>query len=489
MKTVLLLSRGQRLSPIFADIARKLTGRCRIVAVLGSWSGAAAEHEIADWAGIDGVVRYDLLAEIKARVGGNLAERAADIEKEIGLPLYRSGSSYLLYRRFCKAYFGSWMGFYDTEQEMLEEFVGAHDLVMEIYDRYAPDLAFCEGPDLISHRVAQAVGHRRGTFTLGNAWNNLFGDGIAYFTYGCNRRNPRLEYYHRHPGEITQRGWDMANALIGRLANGGIHDAHYMQFHKKALSERPPLAARIVRNWRKLASLKFIPELFRSARVNKNRRWLEQNMIRELPRDPYIVVPLHFQPEASTAMVASRWVDQDRVVEQLAVNAPRGIRIIVKENAKGFGLRGETYFGPLTDLANVDLIHPTVSNDALLRNAAAIFAIAGTAGMEGIAMGKKVAILDRPSYDQYEGARRLNYPEEIFDHLADPAWRPEDMHDERRRFLAAMAESCFYLGRPQAHIPWPQAEEAGGNYADALLAFLDLQERSGLRPQDIPVRL
>src|SRR5690606_23934977 len=122
MKTVLLLSRGQRLSPIFADIARKLTGRCRIVAVLGSWSGAAAEHEIADWAGIDGGVQYDLLAEIKARVGGNLAARAAGIEKEIGLPLYRSGSSYLLYRRFCKAYFGSWMGFYDTEQEMLEEF-------------------------------------------------------------------------------------------------------------------------------------------------------------------------------------------------------------------------------------------------------------------------------------------------------------------------------------------------------------------------------
>ena len=44
------------------------------------------------------------------------------------------------------------------------------------------------------------------------------------------------------------------------------------------------------------------------------------------------------------------------------------------------------------------------------------------------------------------------------------------MTDERRTFLAAMAEFMFF-GAPGVGTPWPQPEEGGANYAKALRRF------------------
>jgi hypothetical protein len=188
-------------------------------------------------------------------------------------------------------------------------------------------------------------------------------------------------------------------------------------------------------------------------------------------------------------MVASRWVDQDFVVEQTAINAACGIRIAVKENPKGFGLRGKAYYARLADLPNVTLIHPAVSNDMLVRNAMAILTIAGTVGMEAIALGKKVAILGRPSYDIFECARMINHPADIFEHLDDVSWNPEGAIEQRRAFLAAMAESVFHIGAPQKATPWPLLQTAGPNYARALDRFLKFIDRTKFQVGSIPASL
>ena len=51
--------------------------------------------------------------EIRDRATGDLGDRAAQIEKQIGLNLHRSASNFLLYRRFAKEYFRFWHKLYD----------------------------------------------------------------------------------------------------------------------------------------------------------------------------------------------------------------------------------------------------------------------------------------------------------------------------------------------------------------------------------------
>jgi hypothetical protein len=480
MKTVLLLSRGERLSGLFGALARELSQKHRVIAVHRSHKTGSA-CDLRDWVGIKNLISYDLGLEIPLRAKDDLLTRAAEIEKQIGVTLYRSASNYLLYRRFAKDYFKTWSGFYGTENDILEEYVGAYALFRDIFDRYQPDLVFCETPDVISHRVAQAVAYRVGVFTLGTSFNNLFGDGIVNFTYGCNRRNPLLEYFYRHQHEISSENWDAADALMARLEAGKLHAPNYVEDHKQALQGHG-IGESLDRAMQRLKTTMSIRERYaqlrRAVAVHQNKRWLNRKLQVSLPERPYVLVSLHYQPEASTCMVASKWVDQDSVVEQAAINAPSGIRVAVKENPKGFGLRGKAYYTRLLDLSNVDLIHPLVSNDQLIRNAIGVLSIAGTVGMEAIALGKRVAILGRPAYDIYEDARKISHPAEACNCLSDPSWNPERSTGQRRAFLAAMAQSVFYIGKPQKATPWPFPQTAGPNYARALDHFLSFVERT-----------
>jgi hypothetical protein len=491
MKTILLLSRGVRLSALFAELARELSSEYRVVVVHRTHkTGSAVDTK--DWVGISNLTAYDLGVEIPLRATGDLRARAANIEEQIGLNLYRSASNYLLYRRFAKDYFKSWSGFYDTEDDLLEEFVGAYSLISEIFDHHQPSLVFCETPDAISHRVAQGISYRRGVFTLGTAFNNLFGDGIVNFTNGCNRRNPLLEYFYRHRDEISAESWAAADALMLRLRTNELHAASYVEDHKDAIRSRKfsEIFDRVMRRLKSPMSFtESFAQLRRTTSSYLNRRWLDRHLRRSMPTGPYVLVSLHYQPEASTCMVAPRWVDQDYVIEQAAINAPSGIRIAVKENPKGFGFRGKRYYSRLCSLSNVDLIHPLVSNDQLIRDAKAILSIAGTVGIEGIALGKKVAVLAQASYDIYEGARKIDHPAEIFDCLADRSWDPDKQLDERRTFLAALAQSVFDIGRPQKGTPWPRPEIAGPNYAHAIGNFLSFIERTKFSVDRVPVAL
>ncbi|HVV60642.1 MAG TPA: hypothetical protein VHD14_02685 [Pseudolabrys sp.] len=486
MKTVLIFSRGARLSATFGHLARELGKKHRVIVVFRIWNEATA-HDPADWAGIDNLVSYDLRAETKARATGELEARAQEIERKIDLTAYQSAANYLLYRRFSEDYFGAWTGLYDSEQEILEEYVGSHSLIAEIFEKHGPDLVFCETPDLISHRVAQAVALKHGVFTLGFMFNNLFGDGLLNFTFGCNYRNPVLEYFYRNGGEVSDDARAKADALAEKLSRGQVHEAGYIREYKQTIGGRRAGALR--RIGRRVSLALNVGELAiagkRAVWAARNKRWLNRHLKREIPTQPYILVSLHYQPEASTCLAAPRWVDQDKIVEQLAINAPAGIRIAVKENPRKFGLRGKRYFAPLEEFGNVDLLHPLVPNEKLIRNASAILAITGTVGIEGIALGKKVGILGRPSYDVFEGARKLDAPEEIFTHLADPSWNPEAMHDERRAFLAAMAEATFVFGKPQKGDPWPRPDDAGPNLAHALDGFLAFIDRTKIKPSQL----
>src|SRR5271154_4123439 len=102
-KTVLILSRGVRLAPIYRETALDLARDHRVVVLMES----AEERDI--WVNAPGIVCIDFVAEAAREVEahkGHLAERSKEIERVIGLPLYKSASSYLLYRRFAIDYFG-----------------------------------------------------------------------------------------------------------------------------------------------------------------------------------------------------------------------------------------------------------------------------------------------------------------------------------------------------------------------------------------------
>jgi hypothetical protein len=473
-ETVVILSRGGRLAAMYREAALDLSRDYRVVALMFD----KAEHEA--WRDAEGVVCVDLAAEMAQEVEMHslrLAERTHEIERETGLPLYKAASNYLLYRRFAKEYFGGWPTWYDTERHMMEEYVGAYGALDRVLDHYRPILIVHEALDLITTLMALALAYRRRIFNIGWMFASGTREGNCVFYYGLSRKHFVCSYLMRHPHLIAPESRQKARTVIAEAQDQGPPLVSHVE-RRRSRTGRPWQFARDVLKWGGWRN----PRLL-LARI-ANWIWLSRHSSHDIPQSPYILFLMHLQPEASTASQAPRWVDQDRIVEQMAVNAPQGLTIVVKENPQCYGWRGKRYFGPLVDLANVRLCHPLVSTRELIRRAEALVTITGSAGLEAIMQGTRVAALGRPPYAEFPGIRLLDSPEQVFAELADPSWRPEAYAAERETYIAAYLQSVHPLGEVAPGRKWPVPKVMGPNFAAGIRRTLRFIAEHHLTPQE-----
>lgn len=485
-KSALLLSRGARLHHLFREMAADLARDHRVVVL-------AAPEEVPGFASLPGVeVRCYETPDVVPASGrapatsiAELRAAAAGIEREIRLPLYKAAGSYLLYGRIVRSYGGRWH-YLQTEGEILQAYVGAYRLLSEIFDQVAPDVVFYETIDLISSYVAFALAHARGVFGLEFRFSPL-GQGSISPAFGIFRRNPVLEYLHAHREEIAPASYAQADAILATVGEH-LRRAPHARLHRRMLRDAPTSPRRLLRA---LVDGEALVRGLRNARWHyrslRNRLWLERNLSLDVPAPPYVVFFMKHLPEASTCSEAPRWVYQEAIVEQLAVNAPVGLRVVVKEHPRSYGRRGPRFFGPLRDLANVVLCHPAVDNEVLLRGAEAVVVVNGAVGLEGILLGARVGVLGRPFYSVYRGVRRLDFPEDIYPALRDGTWAPAEMTEERRDFLAAYVQSVHEFGHGTGTRIYP--ETGGARWAGALRATMEFIEARGLKPTDFEAGL
>lgn len=493
METIVILSRGMRIAPIFAEIARDLSKKYKIIVATGIGKQTPAELEAACWTGLPNTTIYDLPKENAKRYqyykdlsSDQRIEKIRAVEKEIGVTAYQASCNFLIYRRFSKDYYKHWDGYVSSENEIAEEFIGSYVFFKEIFDAHKPVLVFCETIDLASHRIANALAHVRNIFTLEIAFVTAFEKGKAFFAAGSNRWNPVLEHYYKNPHLISDENKEKAKVLLEQSKLGAVVDAEHIKKYRQQ-SKQNPLISRL----NKLKTAKKInPKGLAKRELSRltNYSWLNRHFKHELPKEPYVLVSLHHQPEAATSLLAPRWVDQNMIVEQLSIHAPYGLKIVVKENPRTYGLRGKRYFEPLNDLPNVHLLHPTFDNQLSIKNAEALVVISGTVGFEGLLMRKRVAALSNTYYTLFPGVRVLDHPSDLFSVLGSE-WDPAHYEKELNLFAAAFIQSLFYLGRGAGGVPWPEPKEAGPNFAKAIEEFLAFSRKENIKPNDFRITL
>ncbi|MBM3555095.1 MAG: hypothetical protein FJX47_06025 [Alphaproteobacteria bacterium] len=481
MRKLLFLTRGLRLGPLFRAIADTLAPEFHVV-VVSCYPGDAPL-----WANAPHATFVDLAEEIPKRIAASprkAAELAREIEAETGLTVYKAASNYLLYRRFSLDYFGSWDNFYGTDREMLEEYVGSYLILKDLFETHRPELVFHEALDLIPTMTCFVLARRAGVFNLGMVFGAGLGDAKVFLYYGLARQNLVMEHLLRRPERITPANREAAKAVIAKARGTAVaRFSHVETWRERAgggtMRRLPALVGHAIRarSWQRPRHI---------ANRLARRRWCDRHFRRDIPEGPFVLFLLHRQPEASTSSQAPRWVDQERIIEQMAINAPHGMRIVVKENPQSLGLRGVEYFGHLERLPNVHLCHPAVDTPTLLRRMEALVTITGSAGLEAVLMGKRVAVLGRPYYAAFSGVRQIAAPDEIWPALADPSWDPARQEDELETFVAAYVQSVIDIGPVEKGKIWPAPEIGGRAFARGLRDFLGLTTQDGLRPADFP---
>jgi len=104
---------------------------------------------------------------------------------------------------------------------------------------------------------------------------------------------------------------------------------------------------------------------------------------------PYIYLPLHLQPENTTSPLGGYFVHQLLIAEMLSFYLPNDIKVYIKENPKQTACcRDISLYRDLVKLPNVVLVDRKTDTYKLLEHCIAVAACTGTAGFEGMFLGK-----------------------------------------------------------------------------------------------------
>jgi len=108
------------------------------------------------------------------------------------------------------------------------------------------------------------------------------------------------------------------------------------------------------------------------------------------PGEPYVLYPIHYQPEASTLVQAPMYLDQLALLDDIAKSLPAGHRLYVKEHVSNRGRRPLEFYRAIRNIYPARLLGPDEDTWSLVRNASAIAVITGTMGWEGVLFEKPV---------------------------------------------------------------------------------------------------
>lgn len=133
--------------------------------------------------------------------------------------------------------------------------------------------------------------------------------------------------------------------------------------------------------------------------------------------DQYVVLFLHYQPEATTLPLGGGFVQQWLIVRALAAALPAGCKLVVKEHPTIFILneytRDKSLYEVIAGMPQVSLTPIDADPFALIDSSMAVATVTGTAGFQAISRGRPVLVFGAAAYRDCPGAFAVSNTEQI----------------------------------------------------------------------------
>lgn len=169
----------------------------------------------------------------------------------------------------------------------------------------------------------------------------------------------------------------------------------------------------------------------------------------------FIILPLHFQPEASTLTFATYYLNQLEFIINISKSIPSGILLYVKEHPSMFLDRNISFYKELKKIPNVKIVAPNIPIKKLLKHCKGVITLTNTTGYEAIIMDKPVFTFGNVFYNRYDYTFNLIKFEDLRDKIIEAIqnWDKSSAFREknRRAFILATIES-LYDGNLNSHV-------------------------------------
>jgi len=133
----------------------------------------------------------------------------------------------------------------------------------------------------------------------------------------------------------------------------------------------------------------------------------------------FFLFPLHLQPEASTAVLATYFCDQLNTIKNIAFSLPFPYKLYVKEHPSAVGTKPRSFYKKLQQLPNVVLISSYENVENLIKKSSGVITLTSTIGMEAVLIGKPVYVLGNVFYSYHPLCRKVKSFEELKNRIQD----------------------------------------------------------------------
>jgi len=166
--------------------------------------------------------------------------------------------------------------------------------------------------------------------------------------------------------------------------------------------------------WMVLTKKKFMLSYYLKRRSRES--FLNKNSTRIINNDIlFVYFPLHVEPERTLLISTPFYTDQPALIKNIAKSLPAGYKLYVKEhvNMRSKGWRSQDYYKRIIDLPNVELIHPSVKSEDILKQCSLVTTIYGTTGLEAAFHEKPAIVFADMSYSYLPFVYRIQNLEDL----------------------------------------------------------------------------
>lgn len=302
-----------------------------------------------------------------------------------------------------------------------------YTLWKDIFSKQHVNLMYHElASQFMTHIAGLVCKHQGGEFIyqtqltseeLGYSYLNLDGE-----TFGCKELEKHYNYYKKHPDEIDiQRCKKFIEKFRSEynVAFGNIIKPNTSKWSLFCDSLKERLCVYIYKNKYDRLKNNIDYWILRNKRASNklyNLREYKKKGIKfskPVEGEKYFYYSFHLEPEAVVLYLGGGlYVNQVKLIENIAASLPAGYYLYVKDHPHEFAYRRAEDYERLMKVPNIRLIDQRIPGKSLIKNSVGVLSIVGTAGFEGLMLGKQVYGFGN-SY--YTTTNRVNYVRNIRD--------------------------------------------------------------------------
>jgi hypothetical protein len=147
----------------------------------------------------------------------------------------------------------------------------------------------------------------------------------------------------------------------------------------------------------------YYEDLVQKKRAKNNDFFLKKNNkicnLKDLNQNKFAFYPLHSEPEVALQVLGFPYhKNQIELIRSIAASLPFGMKLVVKEHPRSYGMRPISFYKSLLEIPNLYFSEKEIKPIKIVQLSSLVFVISSTIGLEAAVVGKPLIILGFPKY-------------------------------------------------------------------------------------------